>query len=308
MQAGSSPSSYIVIDRKWKDGDVVEIRTPMKVRIEELPNVPNYISFLRGPILLGAKTGNQHLDGLVADDGRWAHIASGPLVSMLDAPFIIGDREEIQVKLDKMQPVPGHPFCYTVPGLFRNESGKDLILEPFYRIHDSRYMMYWLSMTAKEYEERQKQMWEEEQKKLILDRRTVDAVAPGEQQPEVDHLMKSENSFTGNFEGENWRDARDGGYFQYNLMTKGEKDLSLMVRYWGNESASRAFDILIDGELLVTENTVGKWNQSTQINVEYKIPVEWVKEKESVTVTFRSHPGNTAGGVFYVRLVRNVGF
>ena len=114
----------------------------------------------------------------------------------------------------------------------------------------------------------------------------------------VDHLMKSENSFTGNFEGENWRDARDGGYFQYNLMTKGEKDLSLMVRYWGNESASRAFDILIDGELLVTENTVGKWNQSTQINVEYKIPVEWVKEKESVTVTFRSHPGNTAGGVF----------
>lgn len=306
--AGSSPSSYIVIDRKWKDGDVVEIHTPMKVRIEELPNVPNYISFLRGPILLGAKTGNQHLDGLVADDGRWAHIASGPLVSMLDAPFIIGDREEIQAKLDKMQPVPGHPFCYTVPGLFQNESGKDLILEPFYRIHDSRYMMYWLSMTAKEYEERQKQMREEEQKKLILDRRTVDAVAPGEQQPEVDHLMKSENSFTGNFEGENWRDARDGGYFQYNLMTKGEKDLSLMVRYWGNESASRAFDILIDGELLVTENTVGKWNQSTQINVEYKIPVEWVKEKESVTVTFRSHPGNTAGGVFYVRLVRNVGF
>ncbi|WP_342993091.1 MULTISPECIES: DUF4986 domain-containing protein [Bacteroides] len=135
--------------------------------ISHKPNVPNYISFLRGPILLGAKTGNQHLDGLVADDGRWAHIASGPLVSMLDAPFIIGDREEIQVKLDKMQPVPGHPFCYTVPGLFQNESGKDLILEPFYRLHDSRYMMYWLSMTAKEYEERQKQMWEEEQKKLI---------------------------------------------------------------------------------------------------------------------------------------------
>lgn len=301
---GSSSSSYVVIDRKWKDGDVVEISVPMKVRIEELPNVPNYISILRGPILLGAKTGQQRLDGLIADDSRWSHIASGPLVSMMEAPFIIGDRKEILDKLNGMKPVAGRPFCYTVAGLFRGEAAQNLVLEPFFRIHDSRYMMYWLSMTEKEYGEYQKQMEEAGRQKLLLDQRTVDAVAPGEQQPEVDHLMKSEHSFTGNFEGENWRDARDGGYFQYNLMTRGEEALSLMVRYWGNESANRTFDILVDGELLVTENTVGKWNRNALVNVEYKIPEDWVKGKESVTVTFRSHAGNTAGGVFYVRLVK----
>ncbi|WP_291528799.1 glycoside hydrolase family 127 protein [Bacteroides sp. UBA939] len=301
--AGSSPSSYIAIERTWKNGDVVEITTPMKVHIETLPNVPNYISIMRGPVLLGAQMGTDHVEGLVADDGRWAHIAHGPLVSVFDTPFIIGSREEIQAKLDNMQPVAGKPFCYTVPGLFTGKY-KDLVLEPFFRIHDSRYMMYWLSMTDEEYAAFRKAEEEKEQLKLLLDKRTVDAVATAEQQPEVDHLMKYENSTTGNFEGEAWRDARNGGYFQYNLMTGGENDLSLMVRYWGDETRNRTFDILIDDELLVTENLVGKWKRKELVNAEYPIPAAMTNGKKSVTVTFRSKPGNIAGGIFYIRLLK----
>ena len=45
--------------------------------IEHMPNVPNYIAVMHGPILLGAKTGTEDLKGLVADDSRWGHIASG---------------------------------------------------------------------------------------------------------------------------------------------------------------------------------------------------------------------------------------
>ena len=82
--------SYIAIDRQWSKGDVVEIKTPMTVRIEELPNVPNAISIMRGPILLGARTGTENMPGLIAGDGRWEHIAHGSLVSLFDAPYIIG--------------------------------------------------------------------------------------------------------------------------------------------------------------------------------------------------------------------------
>ncbi len=301
--SGSSPSSYIVIERTWKDGDIVNITTPMKVHIEALPNVPEYISIMRGPILLGARMGTDHLDGLIADDGRWAHIAHGQLVSTFDTPFIIGSREEIQSKLDNMKPVVGKAFCYTVPGLF-TEKYKNLVLEPFFRIHDSRYMMYWLAMTHEKYAEFQKAEQEKEQLKLLLDKRTVDAVATAEQQPEVDHLMKYENSTTGTFEGETWRDARNGGYFQYNMMTGDESDLSLMVRYWGDETRNRTFDILIDDELLVTENLVDKWKRKELVNVEYPIPATMINGKKSVTVTFRSKPGNIAGGVFYIRLLK----
>lgn len=301
--AGSQPSGYIAIDRKWKDGDIIEITAPMQVTIEELPNVPNYIAIMRGPILLGARMGTEHLDGLVADDSRWGHIAHGPLVSVFDTPFIIGNRREIQAKLEDMKPVAGKPLCYTVPGLF-TEKYKDLQLEPFFRLHDCRYMMYWLSMNDREYADFQKAAQEAEQRKLLLDRRTIDAVATAEQQPEVDHQLKYENSQTGHFEGEPWRDARNGGYFSYNLLTNGETDLSLMVRYWGNETANRSFDILLDGKLLAEENLVGKWKRSELVNVEYPIPADMLQGKQSVTVTFRSKPGNIAGGVFYVRMLR----
>lgn len=301
--AGTQPSSYVAVERKWKDGDVIDITLPMKVTVEELPNVPNYIAIMRGPILLGARMGTDHLDGLIADDGRWAHIAHGPLVSVFDTPFIIGDRQTIQAKLEAMQPVEGKPLCFTVPGLF-TERYKDLRLEPFFRLHDCRYMMYWLSMNDQEYADFQQAAREAEERKLDLDRRTVDAVATAEQQPEVDHQLKYEKSNTGVFEGEPWRDARDGGYFQYNMLTGGEKQLTLMVRYWGNETADRTFDILIDGRQLAEENLVGKWNKQELVNVEYPIPADMLEGKQSVTVTFRSRPGTVAGGVFYIRLVK----
>ncbi len=299
--AGTEASSYIVIERKWKKGDKIEITAPMKVTLEELPNEPNYIAIMRGPVLLGARMGTEDLVGLVADDHRWAHIAHGPLVSLFDTPILVGSRAEIEGKIRNMKPVAGKPMHFTVPGLFEGEYA-GLELEPFFRIHDSRYMMYWLTMDAAEYSELKNEMKEAEALKLELDRRTVDAVIPGEQQPEADHLMKQEGSQSGHFQNEAWREARNGGYFSY-TMKVGEAS-SLMVRYWGDEAGSRTFDILIDGEVLAEENPVGKWNRQRMVNHEYAIPASMLEGKENVVVTFRSRPGTTAGKVFYVRLLK----
>ena len=301
--AGSQPSSYVCIDREWKDGDVVEVRTPMHVEVEELVNVPEYISILRGPIVLGARMGTENLDGLIADDGRWSHIASGALVPVYDTPLIIGERKDILAKLEGMKPVEGKPLHYTVPGLFRDPKYKDLELEPFYGIHDSRYSIYWLSMDEAGYDRYLKERKAEEEARIALDRRTVDAIAPGEQQPETDHLMKSENSTKGNFEGRAWRDAKDGGYFSYVLSTEGKSGLTLRVTYWGNETADREFDILIDGKILATENLVGKWKKQAFFDVDYLLPVDMLEGKKEVTLTFRPKPGKIAGGVFYIRLI-----
>ncbi len=301
--AGSEASSYLSIDRKWKDGDVIEITVPMDVTIEELPNEPDYIAVMRGPVLMGARMGTEGLVGLIADDHRWAHIAHGPLVSLFDTPILVGNRSEIEAKLKDMKPVEGKPMHFTVPGLFTGEF-EGLELEPFFRIHDSRYMMYWLTMDEKEYAESRREMQEQEAQKLTLDRRTVDAVNPGEQQPEADHLMKQERSQRGNFQNEAWREARDGGYFQYTLSNKGRTDLSLMVRYWGDEAGSRTFDILVDGKVLAEENLTGKWNRQHMVNHEYALPASMLQGKDNITVTFRSKEGTTAGKVFNVRLLK----
>ncbi|MCC2597859.1 beta-L-arabinofuranosidase domain-containing protein [Sphingobacterium sp. FBM7-1] len=301
---GSSSSSYVVVDRVWNDGDIVEIKTPMKNTIVEMPNVPSYISVLRGPILLAAKTGTEDLHGLVAGDDRWAHIAAGKLLPLDEAPFSIGSREEIQAKLDHMQAVPGKSLTYTVPGLFEQEQYKNLVFEPFYRIHDSRYLMYWLSMTGEEYEEYRAELTRRERENIELERRTIDVVTPGEQQPEVDHQMKSKNSGSGHAYGEGYREAHGAdGFFSYNLLTKGNTDLHLLVRYWGNEGGKRTFDILIDGELLVTENISERWKKEEFVNVEYKVPEKLLKNKDAITVEFRGNTENVAGGVYKVRLV-----
>ena len=52
----TGPSSYVSINRKWKKGDVVNINFPMHSSLRYLPNEPQYIAFMHGPILLGMKT------------------------------------------------------------------------------------------------------------------------------------------------------------------------------------------------------------------------------------------------------------
>ena len=300
----AEPSSYIAINREWQNGDEIKISTPMKMTIEELPHEPDFISLLRGPIVLGARMGTRDLRGLVADDSRWAHIAHGPLVSLFDTPAIIGTKEEIQSKLEAMQPVAGKPFGFTVPGLFQDAKYRDLVLEPFYGIHDSRYMLYWFSTTQQKYDKTLDDLREGERQKLVLDRRTVDAVNTGEQQPEADHVMQQRGSQTGVYREERWRNARPGGYFQYVMKTDGRKDLSLMVRYWGNETENRAFNILVDEQILAAENIASKWKKDEFVNVEYKVPEEMLKSKTNVTIKFVGLEGNNAGRIFHVRLLR----
>ena len=298
------PSSYIAINRKWENGDVIDISFPMKVSVEELPNEPGFISILRGPIVLGTRMGTFDLRGLITDDSRWAHIAHGSLVPLFETPPIIGSRTEIISKLENMQPVSGKPFHFTVPGLFQDAKYTDLVLEPFSGIHDSRYMVYWLSATRQEYDRFIEEIREIERQKLILDSRTIDAVNTGEQQPEADHLMNQQSTQTGAYKEELWRNARPGGYFQYKMKTERREDLTLMVRYWGNETGNRTFNILINDQLLVTENITDKWNKNEFVNVEYKIPAEMLKSQTYITVKFTGTERNNAGRIFDVRLLK----
>jgi len=293
------PSSYVCIDRKWKKGDVVQITLPMRNTIEHLPNVPEYIAFMHGPILLGAKTGTEDLKGLIADDGRWGQSSSGEFLPVDKAPILIDDN--IQNIGEKLVPVKGKPLNYTLNVKMVNPA--ELTLEPFSKIHDARYMMYWLALSNSGYKAYTDSLANIEKEKLALEKRTIDQVAPGEQQPETDHAMQAEKSNKGNNLNEFYREARDGGYFSYDLSTKSETNLSLFVRYWGAEWGSRKFDIYIDDQKLLTEDNTGKWNLSKFQDVEYAIPETMVKAKTHVRVKFQALPGSTAGAVYHIRLV-----
>ncbi|MBC7390547.1 MAG: glycoside hydrolase family 127 protein [Opitutaceae bacterium] len=295
----SLPSSYVYVNKNLKAGDVVTVLLPMRATTEQLINVPNYLAFMYGPILLGAKTGTESLNGLVADDGRWAHIAGGPLQGLDQAPVVVSN---VAAAASKVVKVKNQPMTFKVPVLFNGKTDS-LTLQPFYKIHDARYMMYWITLTSDQYKKIMDSLALAENKSLQLDQRTVDKVTPGQQQPEVDHSMKSSNSTKGTSQNEFYRDANNG-YFSYNLLTNKETNLSLMVRYWGNETGSRTFNITVDGVKLVTENITGKWNINDFVNVEYPLPNSMVQGKDSIRVAFVAAINNTAGGVFDVRILR----
>ncbi len=293
---------YIAIKRTWKKRDVILVKLPMQTRIEQMPNVPNYVAILHGPVLLAAKTGTEDLKGLVADDSRWGHIAGGKRLPVDQAPIIIEDNLMTSLPA-KLQPVPGKPLTFTAPEL-KMVNRIPAVFEPFFSIHDSRYMMYWMALTGNEYRSYLDSLALAEKAKLELQQRTIDFVAPGEQQPEADHLIQHSKSNTGNRHDEFWREARNDGYFSYNLSTRGETGLNLMVRYWGAEWGNRKFDIYIDDQKLLTEDNTGRWNQSAFKDIEYTIPDAMLAGKENIRVKFQALPDNTAGAVYGIRLVK----
>ena len=139
-----------------------------------------------------------------------------------------------------------------------------------------------------------------------LEARTVDKVSPGEQQPETDHRMETDDSSKGNTEGIFFRDAEDGHYFSYLMQTKGETNLSLQLKFWGqDEWRTSEFDIYVNDKLLCSVNNSHRWRTTQFKTVDYAISSEFVKGKKEIRVKFVAQKGKQVGQIYGVRLVKN---
>lgn len=303
VRVDAAPSSYISLQRKWKKGDVVEVGLPMRNTIEHMPNVPDYVAIMHGPILLGMRTGTEDLVGLLADDGRWSQYAAGPKLPIDQAPILVA--HDVDKIGDYIVPVPGEPLHFRFRGL-NMLNPIDAELEPFAGIHDSRYEIYWLALNDEGYKEYVEELARKEAEMLALEARTLDKVAPGEQQPETDHSLQQQRSNTGVTRDVHYRDARSGGWFSYDLATGGiSEGVSLYVKYWGAaEWATRKFDVYVDDELMMSVDNTGKWMQSQFIGEEYPVPAAMLKGKDSVRIKFVAQQGATVGGVYDLRLLK----
>ncbi|MCM1450971.1 MAG: glycoside hydrolase family 127 protein [Clostridium sp.] len=289
----AEPSSWASITREWKDGDVVDLQFPFGIALEPLPNAPQYVAIMRGPVLMAANVGADSLDGLLSDDGRWAHIAHGPLKSLFSTPFIIGEKDEALAKLQAMKPVEGKELTYVVDGLFTipdldaDGASRPVVLQPFYSLHDCRYAMYWPMMNSGEYTSFREKARAKEAEALRLDKITVDAITLSEQQPEVDHSLKHRDTSIGNSEGEPWRSSNSRGFMTFTFDTKGRQDLALMLRL--HDADDRDFEILVgDTPICSQAREEGKEGFA---NHTYAIPAELLQGKETIDITLRGATG-----------------
>ena len=297
----TGPSSYVSINRKWKKGDVVNINFPMHSSLRYLPNEPQYVALMHGPILLGMKTGTESMASLIADDSRFGQYAGGPKQPIDKAPILINN--DIASIPSQLTPVPGKPLHFTLST--RTENKIEGELQPFFEIHDSRYMIYWLALTEGSYKQYIDNIAKQEQERQALEASTVDKVQPGEQQPETDHQMETDESYIGNTNNVFYRDARNGHYFSYLMQTDGLTNLKLRLKYWGvGEWKSHEFDIYIDDVLLRSINNTGKYRISEFKAETYDIPATLLQDKKQVRVKFVAKPNKQIGEIYEVRLIK----
>ncbi|HEX5787781.1 MAG TPA: beta-L-arabinofuranosidase domain-containing protein, partial [Woeseiaceae bacterium] len=141
VPGAAMPGSYVGIERQWRAGDEVAISLPMTTRLEQLPDGSDWYAVVHGPIVLAARTPVFEDETLEfrADDSRMGHRADGPLCPAAATPVMLAAPDEF---LESLEPVPGKPLAFRAGGLSAgDEEGVELL--PFFRLHDSRYTLYW---------------------------------------------------------------------------------------------------------------------------------------------------------------------
>lgn len=287
-------NGYVAINRKWNNGDRVLIQLPMQNKLEYLPDHSEWVSVVHGPIVLAAATDTTQLVGLMADGSRFGHVATGPLEPIDKAPLLVDNGKGIT---EELKPSEGKPLTFTFADMVYQPKFKQLKLVPFFAVHDTRYMLYWPIAKADSIEQRVQQLANDDII-IALAKKTVDQVSPGEQQPESDHFIESNDSRTGIFRNRHWRDA--SGYFAYKMRTSAEVK-SIAVTYYGGD-VNRVFDIYLEGQKLAHVVLDGSQGD-TFFTKEYAMPA-WAPKAGNVMIKFVAEKGSIAGGVFDIRLIR----
>ncbi|PKP09615.1 MAG: glycosyl hydrolase [Bacteroidetes bacterium HGW-Bacteroidetes-4] len=288
---------FIRLKQKWNNGDKVLMHFAMKTYVEFLPDSSHWVSFLHGPIVLGAVTDTTDLVGLWADESRMGHVAKGPKYPLDKAPTIIVD--DFNDLSSLVKPIDSLPMHFTLSHLNNTTNGTE-VLKPFYSIHEARYMVYWPVYSQNEYNAMQAELVQKEKEFQELNRRTIDWVWPGEQQPEADHFIKFKDSRTGVHKSRHWRDAT--GWFSYQLNNPKNEKCALEITYYGLDK-QRDFSILING-VIIAEVHLDGTNGDKFFTQNYAIPNELISQNKPIELKFVAHFGSVAGGIYGIRLLR----
>lgn len=272
----ASPGSYITITRKWKQGDHIGISYPMSFYTESMPDNAAKKAFLYGPLVLAGELGT----GIIQNHDIPVFIAANNKPSDIIKP----DSKQANV-------------------FYASTGGKEVVLEPLYKVYNQKQAVYWDFFTTDEWKAKKQQFEAERKAEEELNNRTLDVMRLGEMQPERDHNFKGERSHTGDVDGIRWRDATDGGWFSFTLDTKCARSAELQCTYLGTDGGGREFDILIDGQKIAAEKLSVKQEPGIY-TVNYTVPATLLSSKQSVIVKFQALPGKTAGGLFGCRLLK----
>ena len=288
-------TGYVVVERTWSDGDRVDVKLPMRLGGAPMPDDPTLVAVTYGPLVLAGRLNGERLqEDDVYTTENWFRF---PARLVAKAPTIIAETSD---PAEWVRAVAGEPLTFRTAGVGRPE---DVTLVPYHRLWGERYAVYWRVWKEGEWKRAEAERQKREAELQALLRRRVDHVVIGDEASERAHSLEGENTASGGFQDRSWRHAADGGWFSYRLKVYGKSPMSLQLTYWGDESGRRTFDVLVEGEKLATQ-TLLRNRPGEFFEVRHELPESLTQGKSEVTVRFQAHPGNTAGGVFGLWILR----
>lgn len=296
QKTDSKKTDFISIKRTWKKDDRVEIELPMGIHTEQLPDHSNYYSLLYGPIVLGARTATEALPDLLADDSRMGHVAKGAQVPLRDLPILTSEASTIA---SLVKPIEAKPLHFSLSGLRLGKENISMELEPFYKIHDSRYIIYWPQATEQQLVHIQEKMQRDEQESLLLNALTMDKVVCGEQQPESDHFIQQQNSHAGVFDDTRWREA--DGWFSYTLKKEDNKAADIYIKYLEEKGARMT-------EIMVNDVIVGKLMPETatsEIKTARFTLTQGLEAEKQLNIKIKGADQNRSHKILEIRILKN---
>jgi len=132
----ASPGSYLALERRWRDGDVLTVRLPLRLHAAPTPDDPRLLAVMYGPLVLAGRLGSAGLDAahLRAEPTRPRKVPEYPLPPVSAPIFTTAALDPASW----LEPLPGRPLAFRTTG-----QAQTVTLEPLNRIFDERYAVYW---------------------------------------------------------------------------------------------------------------------------------------------------------------------
>lgn len=220
------------------------INFDQEVRYERLPDHPSTVAFMYGPIVLCGGLGKEKMEL----DTTGVEVLV-PTKKMRIKEYLAVKDQSVDQWLAELSSHLIKREDQMVFELRGTDEDQKLYFKPYYSEYQERYGIYW--NLVEQDSKAQKALEEALERHQTLLEETIDCIPVGNDQYELAHGIKGENTDTSGTDGHRCRMIKGKGYFRYE-MTQSEPAAYLNVQYLGKEPSS-AFEIWINGKCLVHE-------------------------------------------------------
>lgn len=137
LEVFAAPSSYLVFDRTWRDGDRLEVRLPMSLHTQAMPDDSAVQAVMYGPLVLVGRLGTA---GITAENRRAEPTKPRTVPEFKNPapPATPGIRADTDDVSSWVRAVPGRSLEFKTVG-----QATEHTLVPLYRVFDERYVVFW---------------------------------------------------------------------------------------------------------------------------------------------------------------------